>query len=85
MRTTLDLPDDLIIEAKAVPARRHTPLKAMVEHSLRREIGVLSSGSNAGDMTETNAFGFPVIKRRGSQVVTSEMVHILLDEEAALP
>jgi hypothetical protein len=31
MKTTLDLPDDLLIEAKSIAARRRISLKAMVE------------------------------------------------------
>jgi hypothetical protein len=38
MKITLDLPDDLLIEAKAVAARQRTTFKAMVERALRREI-----------------------------------------------
>lgn len=38
MKTTLDLSDDLLSEAKAVAARRRITLKAMIEHALRREI-----------------------------------------------
>ena len=38
MKTTLDLPDELLIEAKAVAARRRITLKDMVAHALRREI-----------------------------------------------
>ena len=38
MKTTLDLPDNLPIAAKALAAQRKTTLKAMVEHALRREI-----------------------------------------------
>ena len=34
MKTTLDLPDDLLIAAKALAARRKITLKAMVEHAL---------------------------------------------------
>ncbi len=40
MKITLDLPDDLLIEAKAVAARHRTTLKAMVERALRREIAL---------------------------------------------
>ena len=81
MKTTLELPDDLLIEAKAVAVRRRTTLKAIIEHSLRREIGELSRNSQAGDVTELNAWGFPIIKRSGSDAVTSEMVYSLMDEE----
>jgi predicted nucleic acid-binding protein len=38
MKTTLDLPDELLIEAKTLAARRKTTLKAIVESALRREI-----------------------------------------------
>ena len=38
MKTTIDLSDDLLVEAKATAARRGTTLKVMVEHALRREI-----------------------------------------------
>lgn len=38
MRTTLDLPDDLLIEAQALAARRRTTLGALIEESLRREL-----------------------------------------------
>ena len=37
MKTTLGLPDDLLIEAKALAALRKTTLQA-IEHALRREI-----------------------------------------------
>lgn len=38
MKTTLDLDDDLLIEAKTIAARRRTTLKAIVEHALWREL-----------------------------------------------
>jgi hypothetical protein len=38
MKTTLDLDDALLIEAKTLGARRRTTLKAIVEGALRREI-----------------------------------------------
>ena len=38
MKTTLDLDDELLAEAKAIAARRRTTLKAIIEHALRREI-----------------------------------------------
>ena len=39
MKTTIDLPGDLFIEAKATAARRRTTLKELITRSLRREIG----------------------------------------------
>ena len=38
MKTTLDLNEALLIEAKRVAAQRRTSLKAIVEHALSREI-----------------------------------------------
>ena len=38
MKTTLDLPDDLLIAAKQVAIQRKTTLEELVTHSLRREI-----------------------------------------------
>jgi len=33
MKTTLEIPDELFIEAKSVAARRRTTLKALMEHA----------------------------------------------------
>ncbi len=38
MKTTLDLPDDLLIEVQALAAKQRTTLNAMIEHALRREL-----------------------------------------------
>lgn len=38
MKTTVDLPEDLVIEAKTVALSRKTTLKNMVMRGLRREI-----------------------------------------------
>ena len=35
MKTTLDLPDELLIEAKKAAAEQRRPLKALVEEGLR--------------------------------------------------
>ncbi len=84
MKTTLELPDALLIEAKAVAARRRTTLRAMIEHALRREIGGAEVGGTAAEgLTEINAFGFPVLKRTSKGLVTSEQVYALLEEEDA--
>lgn len=78
MKTTLELPDDLLTEAKAVAARRHTTLKAMMEHALRRELGGISSLSRKKQARVTvNERGFPVLRRRGDGRLTSEMVYAM--------
>lgn len=39
MKTTIDLPDDLILEAKRTALNRRTTLRALMLNGLRREIG----------------------------------------------
>jgi hypothetical protein len=81
MKTTLELPDELLIEAKAVAARRRTTLKAMIEHALRREIAPVSSSQPAADdLYETGPHGILCLKRRGARV-TSEAIYRLLEDE----
>ncbi len=43
MKTTIDLSDSLLEEAKRVAARRSTTVKALVEAGLRRELRELSA------------------------------------------
>jgi hypothetical protein len=87
MKTTLDLPDDLLIEAKTLAARRKTTLKAIVESALRKEIRPTLDLSNP-DPEKYDVdpqLGFLVIKKRpGTPPVTSEMIRAIqheLDEE----
>jgi hypothetical protein len=44
MKTTVDLPDDLLIRAKKRAAETRTPLRVLIERGLRRE---LASSSHA--------------------------------------
>lgn len=76
MKTTLDLPDELLIEAKAVAARRRTTLKAMIEHALRREIA-LALALDEDSSFEMNELGMLVLKRR-------EGTGIILEQIAAI-
>ena len=39
MRTTIHLPDDLLVEAKRVAARSHRTLTAVIEDALRETLG----------------------------------------------
>ena len=73
MKTTLDLPDDLLIEAKIVAARRRTTLKAMVEHALRREIAPMVP-------LEMNELGMLVLKKREGAGITLEQIDAIQDE-----
>ena len=61
MKTTLELDDELLIEAKAVAARRRTTLKAMVEHALRRELQpAYADGGNPGGLA-----ALPALRKTG--------------------
>jgi len=82
MKTTLDLPDDLLIEAKTLAARRKTTLKAIVESALRREIRPAAEMDNPDpEKFEVGPLGFLVIKRKpGDQTVTVEMIRAIQDE-----
>jgi len=76
MKTTLDLPDDLLIEAKSVAARRHTTLKAIVEHALRREIQQFAPTAPAIDdkfeLTNSAFWCSSAIPTRFSPSITSK-------------
>lgn len=45
MRTTLDLPDELLKRAKIAAVERRTSLRVLVGHALERELRVPSKGS----------------------------------------
>lgn len=85
MKTTLDLPDDLLIEAKTLAARRKTTLKAIVESALRRELRPAAELENPDpEKFEMGPLGFLVLKRRPGEIVTLEQIQALqdgLDEE----
>jgi hypothetical protein len=69
MKTTMDLPDDLLIQAKALAARRRISLKDMVTHALRREImPETETQANHDDRYETGPFGILRLKKRGAAV-----------------
>jgi len=82
MKTTLDLPDDLLIEAKTLAARRKTTLKAIVESALRREIRPAAELENPDpEKFEVGPLGFLVIKRQpGASPVTLEAIRAIQDE-----
>lgn len=85
MKTTIEIPDDLLIEAKAIAARRRTTLKEVVTGALRREIGRIPAGrDDAGDRLVVGPFNILRLRPRGASV-TDAMVRGMLtaaDEEA---
>lgn len=77
MKTTLELPDDLFIEAKAVALKRRTTLKAIVEGALRRELAhSREEGVNPNpEKFIIGPLGFLVLRKRpGSKPVTLETI-----------
>lgn len=80
MKTTLDLPDDLLIEAKAVAARRRTTLKDMVTNALRREIGAEKIEPTGPDSVfEIGPLGILRIRKTGP-AMSSEDYQAMIDE-----
>ena len=82
MKTTLELPDDLFVEAKATAALRRISLKTLFTRALERELRPQATEPATGYF-EVDAQGWPVLKRPpGSQpVVTNEFVNELRDSE----
>lgn len=48
MKTTVDLPDDLLIRAKKRAVETRTTLRVLIERGLRRELAASSAGQRAG-------------------------------------
>ena len=82
MKTTLDLPDDLLIEAKAVAARRRITLKDMVAHALRREIMPTTAlSSSESELYEVGPFGILRLKKRGDTVDENTVSKLLAEAD----
>jgi len=79
MKTTLDLPDNLLIAAKALAAQRKTTLKAMVEHALRREIAPQENLAPDSPY-EVGPFGILSLKKR-TEALTADQVQRLIDHQ----
>jgi len=82
MKTTLDLPEDLLLEAKTVAVRRRTTLKAIVESALRRELRPAAETVNPDpEKFEVGPLGFLVLKRQpGVKPMMLEDIHRLQTE-----
>ena len=83
MKTTIDLPDDLFIEAKATAARRRTTLKDLITRSLRREIGSGPSLESPLDPHfRSGPLGLPVLKSAGPRMSADEYSRLIAQLEA---
>jgi hypothetical protein len=75
MKTTLDLDDALLTEAKTVAAKRRTTLKAIVEHALRRELAPAPEMTNPDpEKFEIGPLGFLVLKRKLGETLSLERI-----------
>ncbi|MCC7374306.1 MAG: hypothetical protein IT581_06605 [Verrucomicrobiales bacterium] len=80
MKTTLDLPEDLLIEAKTLAARRKITLKAIVESALRRELRPPPASDNPDpEKFELGPFGILLLKRRAGEKTTLEQIQSIQD------
>jgi transcription termination factor Rho len=81
MKTTIELPDDLLTKAKATAAMRRTTLKAMIEHALKRELDFPDEKVRENEIYEINEHGFPVLKKKENQrKISSEDVYKIMEE-----
>lgn len=81
MKTTLELPDDLFVEAKAVAARRRITLKALFTRALERELH--PEATTHSDVFALDPQGWPVLKHPadGGVTVTDDLVRRLRESE----
>lgn len=82
MKTTLELPDDLFVEAKAVAARRRITLKTLFTKALERELRPLPAQSSSPNF-QLDEHGWPVLKRSNADesVVTNDFINDLRERE----
>ena len=71
MKTTIELPDALLRQAKAVALRRRTTLKAVLTHALEREVRGGDQVLHPGFAVDED--GLPHLPARGARV-TNELV-----------
>ncbi len=81
MKITLDLNDELLIEAKTLAVRRKTTLKAIVESALRREIRPAAEMENPDpEKLEVGPLGFLVLKRKPGDTISFETIKAIQDD-----
>lgn len=81
MKTTLELPDELLAEAKSVALRRRTTLKALFTRALERELRGESDTPQQRFLVDES--GWPVLRRaaQNTPVVTDEFIQGLRESE----
>ena len=78
MKTTLELDDALLREAKAVAAKRRTTLRAIVEHALRRELAPSPESNNPDQQRfEVGPLGYLVLKRKPGETISLAQVEAI--------
>lgn len=81
MKTTLELPDDLFVEAKALAAKRRITLKTLFTRALERELRPEPPQATV-DHFIIDSHGWPVLKRQPSgKVVTNDFINDLRESE----
>ena len=81
MKTTLDLSDDLLMEAKSMALQRRTTLKSLVEHALRREIqDRQETKADEESRFQQNEMGFLMLKRSPSDRIRLEDIQRVEEE-----
>lgn len=87
MKTTLDLADDLLMEAKMLAVRRKITLKSLVESALRREIRPAAESENPDPKKyEVGPFGILSLKKTEKKLSAEHVQHLIdhqFDEEDA--
>jgi hypothetical protein len=83
MKTTLELPDQLFIEAKAMAARRRTTLKALFTRALERELRGCADENKVSSRVIRDSSGWPLLQRDqpNPTTVTEKFLRELRDEE----
>jgi hypothetical protein len=82
MKTTLDLPDDLMIEAKATAARRRITLRELFTRALERDLQPYITPRDEEHFV-IDEDGWPVFSRKGydGPPATNEIVNQLRERE----
>lgn len=74
MKTTVELPDELMVAAKLVAAKRRMSLKRLFTQALRREIREQTSeGISTFSLSED---GLPYLPKRGATVRSEDVARL---------